>query len=247
MKDLFSPYLIILVLIVGLIVRLYDLDGESLWTDEGHTIFVSSLDIPQVIEENINDNHPPLYSILLHYWIKLFSPTLFNLRLLSLIFGVLSIFLLYKVGVDLLNRAVGLISSIILSLSVFHVYFSQEVRSYSFVVALILLSFFLFIRLVKQPKPILVVLSIFANVLLVYTHFLGWFIVLSQTVFYIFRFPFDKKRFRDALLINIIILILYIPWLKVMISRLSSIEEEFWVMLPSWLTLPQTFLIYAGT
>jgi uncharacterized membrane protein len=247
MKDLSSPYLIVLILFVGLIVRLYDLNGESLWTDEGHTIFVSSLDLPQLIEENINDNHPPLYSILLHFWMKLFQPTLFNLRLLSLIFGVLSIFLVYKVGEVLLNRTVGLISAGILSLSVFHIYYSQEVRSYSFVVALILLSFFLFIRLTKKPKPIDILFFIGVNVLMVYTHFLGWFIILSQSIFYIFRFPINKKRLKDALIINFVTLVLYIPWLKVMISRLSSIEEEFWVMLPSWLTLPQTFLIYAGT
>jgi uncharacterized membrane protein len=248
MKKYFSsPILVAFIILMGLIVRLYDLDGESIWTDEGHAIYVSSLDIGELIEENSRDNHPPLYSLILHYWMKLGPNTAYYLRLLSVIFGVLAIFLIYKVGEDLLDKNTGLISAFFLSLSVFHIHFSQEVRSYALVVVLILLSFFLFIRLIKNPKPNYLILYIVVSSLLVYTHFLGWFVFLTQNIFYILQFPVKKNRFKHVFIVDVIVLILYLPWLKVMISRIFSMQEEFWVLLPTWISIPQTFLIYAGT
>jgi 4-amino-4-deoxy-L-arabinose transferase-like glycosyltransferase len=247
MKYLSSPILLTLLIILGLIVRLYDLDGESIWTDEGHTIYGAALNPEELIKENSRDNHPPLYSLILHYWMDIVPHTPFYLRLLSVIFGVLSIFLIYEVGRELIDKNVGLISAFLLSLSVFHIYFSQEVRSYAFVVVLILLSFLIFIKLIKNPTSYRIILFIIINVLLLYTHFLGWFILLAQNVYYLIRFPLNVNQFKYAIIINVIILLLYLPWLNVMVSRLSSIQEEFWVLLPSWLAIPQTFLIYSGT
>jgi len=243
-----SPSLTLFIIIVaGLILRLVDLDGESLWVDEGHAIHLASLEPDQLIKESSKDNHPPLYSIILHYWKKVTPNTTYYLRLLSVIFGVLSIFLIYKIGKELFNTNTGLISALLLALSVFHIQYSQEIRSYMLVVVLILFSYYLLIRLCKTPKIVYLILFIIVNTLMLYTHFLGWFILFAQNIYYFLRFPFDKNRIKSLIITNLIIVILAMPWLNILISRFNDLQTEFWVSQPTLLSIPQTILIYAGT
>jgi len=247
MKSISPSITLLIIIFAGLILRIYDLDGESLWVDEGHAIQVASFDIDQLIGESARDNHPPLYSLMLHYWMKLFPHTAYYLRLLSVILGALSIFLIYKIGEDLFDKKAGLMSSMFLSFSVFHIQYSQEIRSYMMVVVLILLSFYLLVKLIRTPKIIFFIFLIVVNTLMLYTHFLGWFILFAQNIYYILRFPFNKIRIKHFVIIDSIITILYIPWINIMFARLSDLQVNFWVEKPTLITIPQTLLVYSGT
>jgi mannosyltransferase len=178
---------------------------------------------------------------------KLTPHTAYYLRLLSVVFGILSIFLIYKIGKELFDTDTGLISALILALSVFHIQYSQEIRSYMMVVVLILLSYYLLIRLCRRPKLIYFALYIFINTLLIYTHFLGWFILFAQNLYYLLRFKFDINRIKPLIILNVIILTLAMPWLNILISRFFYLQTEFWVSEPTLLSIPQTILIYSGT
>ena len=247
MKYISPPIILFFIIVTGLVVRLIDLDGESIWVDEGHAIYVASFNLDRVIEESSRDTHPPLYSIILHYWMKLGPQTAYHLRLLSVIFGVLSIFLIYKVGKELFDQYSGMVGSLILALSVFHLHFSQEIRSYMLVVVLILLSYYLLLILIKKQKFFYYIFYIIIITLLVYTHFLGWFILLAQNIYYLLRFPLNVVRIKRLAMIDAIILILFLPWVNIMISMLFDLQVEFWILEPTILSIPQTFLIYAGT
>lgn len=247
MKYISPSITLFIIILTGLVVRLYDLDGESIWVDEGHSIYVASFDLDQLIEEISKDNHPPLYSIILHYWMKLGPQTAYHLRLLSVIFGVLSIFLIYKVGKEIFDQYSGMVSSLILALSVFHIYFSQEIRSYMLVVVLILLSYYLLLILIKKQKIFYYIFYIITIILLVYTHFLGWFILLAQNIYYLLRFPLNVIRFKRLAMIDAVILILFLPWVNILISRIFDLQIEFWVPEPTVLSILKALLIYAGT
>jgi uncharacterized membrane protein len=93
----------------------------------------SNLNLFQIVENSAQSVHPPLYYVILHYWINLFGDTEFSTRFLSVIFGLFSIFMIYKVGTLLFNKNVGMLSSLLLALSVFHIQYSQEVRMYLFI------------------------------------------------------------------------------------------------------------------
>ena len=247
MKFISPSLQLSILLLLGLCLRLYDLDGESIWVDEGHAIYVASSDLNQLIEESSRDNNPPLYSIILHYWMILTPHTIFFLRFLSVIFGVLSIFLIYEIGKAIFDQKVGIISALFLTLSVFHIHFSQEIRSYMLAVVLILLTFYYLQMLINKPKIIYFLVYIIFCVLLLYTHFLGWFILFAQNIYYLLRLPFEGKRFKHIIITDVFILLLYLPWFNITISRVSDLQVKFWVQQPTLLTIPQTLLIYAGT
>ena len=123
---------------------------ESLWLDEVVSIEIARLSLFRLVEQTLaTDTHTPLYYSILHYWMALFGDSEITARALSVLFGFLALVMIYKVGGLLFNKRVGLLSSLFLSLSVFHIYHSQEVRMYSLMSFLTLLSFYFFIKLFK--------------------------------------------------------------------------------------------------
>jgi mannosyltransferase len=77
------------------------------------------------------DQHPPLYYLLLHYWITLNGYTPYNVRLLSALFGAGTIPIIYLIGKRISGVMTGLVAAVILAFSPFNIYFAQETRMYT--------------------------------------------------------------------------------------------------------------------
>ena len=100
---------LIIILFIGIILRMYGLSTESIWLDEGYSIVTAKLDLLQVAL--VQDDVPPLYYLLLHWWIKLFGDSEFSVRFPSVVFGLLSIFMAYKTAQHLFNKNTGILCS----------------------------------------------------------------------------------------------------------------------------------------
>ncbi len=94
MKWRMALPLLVLWLAFGL--RLYHLDFQSIWWDEGHSLFVASHPIPQIPVLPAMDVHPPAYFAWLHLWISLTGSSEFTLRYLSVCFSLLTVALLWR-------------------------------------------------------------------------------------------------------------------------------------------------------
>ena len=105
------------------------------------------------------------------------------MRLLSALFGILAIPMIYVVGRQLFNREAGLAAAIILAFSNFNIAYSQETRMYSLMVLLALISMYFFIRLLQGSNYALSVGYLLSTTLLVYTHIYGLFVVIAQNLF----------------------------------------------------------------
>ena len=188
--------LILAILFVGLFFRIYGLGNESIWLDEGFSIRLSNLNLFHIVEETSRDVHPPLYYIILHYWINLFGDSEFSTRFLSVIFGFFAIFMIYKIGSLIFCKDVGVLSSLLLGLSVFHIQYSQEVRSYSLMSLLTLLSFYFFIRLLDKRSLTVLTGYVISSLLLLYTHFFGFFIIIAQNIYFLTLFLLSKNDYK---------------------------------------------------
>ena len=83
--------MIYLVLFFGLIFRLISLN-QSLWLDEATTALVARMPIADFFTKFMPaDFHPPLYYIVVHFWVRLFGASEISLRIPSIIFGILTI------------------------------------------------------------------------------------------------------------------------------------------------------------
>lgn len=120
--------LLLLILALASFLRIYDLGAESIWLDEAHSATVSSQDFASVIAGAASGQHPPLYFVTPHSWINLFGSSEVSLRAMSAMFGILSVLIIYWVRCVLFKRRVSLISSLLSSISLFHIRYSQKIR-----------------------------------------------------------------------------------------------------------------------
>lgn len=131
---------LILLLLLGFGLRLYQLDGASLWYDE-----LLELDIAQGALTDIGPQlwrHAamPLDYYLLHGWVMLGRQEGW-VRLPAVCWGVLSIALVYSLGRRLFNQRVGLLAGLLLSFAPFAVRYSREVRPYALLLCFTLIAF----------------------------------------------------------------------------------------------------------
>jgi uncharacterized membrane protein len=246
--------ILIAILVLGFFLRIYGLDSESLWLDEGHSIDLARLEPSQMLETLSKDVHAPLYFLILHYWINLFGEAEFTLRFLSVIFGFFAIFMMYKVGSLIYDKRTGILSSLTLALSPFHIYFSQEARPYALVALLTLLSMYFFIKILEKRTIWNSIGYIVASILLMYTHVFGLFIIISQNIFIASSYLFSKKPLKPGLkewiLYQAILIVLFIPWIGILAAQALNIQNPdyvtFWIRVPTPLSVFMSFVEYSG-
>src|SRR3990167_3237912 len=99
--SIIKNYSILLaIFLLGLVLRIHNLGGESIWFDEAVSVAASKLGFLEQIRWSLasSDNNPPLYYAFLSVWVLLFGDSEFAVRLPSAIFGSFSILLIYIVG-----------------------------------------------------------------------------------------------------------------------------------------------------
>jgi mannosyltransferase len=250
------PSLLTGILFVGAVLRIYDLGTESLWIDEAISMLWAKLSLSQIIERAALDIHPPLYFVLLHYWIHLFGASEFAARLLSAIIGIISLFMIYKVGSLVFDHEAGLLSAFIMALSGFHIWYSQDARPYSLLVLTSLLSMYFFIQLHRRRTHRDSIGYIVWSSLLIYTHYFGFFILLAQNIFSCTLSFLKKERIALAggkwLLLQGLLIVSYLPWSGALMNRLLGITRKAtdgvsWIPLPSFQIVKDSLKTYAGS
>ena len=130
--------------------RAYHLDFQSFWSDEGISIIRSNQLLGQMWQ-SMPVEHVPGYFLLLHGWMKLSGQADYGLRFLSLLPSVWAVALVYRLGIDLGSRRAGLIAAALIDTSAFQVWYAQEARMYSWLLAIGLLSTWFFWLLLTAP------------------------------------------------------------------------------------------------
>jgi Predicted membrane protein len=249
-KSIPSELVLSVILLLGLFLRIYHLGKESIWIDETYSIQLADLSFLKIAAETSQDVHTPLYYIILHYWVILFGNSEFSIRFPSVVFGLLAIFMIYKVGSLLFDKEVGILSSLVLALSVFHIHYSQDARMYSLMTLLTLLSFYFFIELLRKRNLLVLIGYILSSALLIYTHYFGIFIIIAQNIYVLTRFLLsedaDKRDFKKWISLQVVLVLLLTPWIVVLVKQILRVRGGYWIPEPSVETLAKSFRLYSG-
>lgn len=119
------------ILLAGFALRVWHMDSKSLWIDEAFSVWVGRQPVESTLDWLVRiDQHPPLYYLLLHMWMRIGDDP-FSVRLFSALVSTLNVPLLYRLARRLAGWRVGLLAAALLALSPFHVQFAQETRMYA--------------------------------------------------------------------------------------------------------------------
>lgn len=151
-------WLFVITMVAGLL-RLYKLGEWSLWIDEAHTFRDVAVSWDQFTESNVR-NYPLSYLLLRFlYWIGM--PTNEGwLRLPFTFFGIASVPALALFGRRLVGPRQALVAALILAVSPWHIYWSQNARSYAMVLFFGLLAAGTFFRGMQRRSPITLLVSL---------------------------------------------------------------------------------------
>lgn len=195
-----KTYLLLsLILLYTFVSRFWGLDYQSLWFDELHTMIECDpkLKISELLTYlRVWDSHPPLLYFLTRLMFNIFGYTSFAARLLPVIAGTVSVWVIFLLGKEILNKNLGLIAAALTSVNYYHLKYSQEVRDYMLTFLFTALSFLFLIRLIKTLSVKNSILYAVFTLLLLFSHYYSLFVLVSQIVLIIVFFFLEDKSNR---------------------------------------------------
>jgi len=158
MKSLVYKNGIFFILVIAVILRLVAIN-QSLWLDEAiGALIVRDFSYSGIVSEFMQfDNHPPLYYLVLKFWVNIFGLSEVSFRSLSIIFGLGTILFTYKIAKKLnpfRDNFFPLFTALLITTSQFHIYYSHEARMYSMAAFWATLAIYSFLFLLKEGKNI---------------------------------------------------------------------------------------------
>src|SRR5215207_3887892 len=121
-----------ILLLLAFLIASWHLQRESLWDDEGWSLWAVQADSPvETLSRVQSDVHPPLYFVLLDGWVALAGESVYAVRFLSLLAGMVGLAATYALGKRLFDPAAGLIALALLATSGFFIYYTRETRMYT--------------------------------------------------------------------------------------------------------------------
>lgn len=199
---------LVMILLLGIAIRLYNPTFRSLWGDEAHSFYLAQQITPRsIIPVTINlikESHLPVYFALLSAWMGIFGVSEYAMRSLSILIGIFGLIAFFFFSRKMFDEKTALISMFLLAFSPLAVMHSQEIRMYGFLFLLSTLSSLCFWELVSGKRSALNSAGYFISaLLLVMTHIYGALIIAAQFVYLLFDYWRDRKT---AVFIHLLIL-----------------------------------------
>lgn len=231
-------WLLLALILAGFALRVFRLDAQSLWYDEGVTVMVAQLPPAAAVAWTAADIQPPLYYLDVALWGRLAGWSEWSVRFLSAWWGTLVLPLLALVASRLARRPAAAVTVVLLAaVHPLLVYYSQEARMYAMLTALAVLAGYLTIRHADAPAARrTLVFYVLTAVAAVYTHYFAFFLLLALGVAFLLDAVWTRGeghaaswfgRVRGFLAANAVVLLCYLPWLWVMLRRLA-VDNSYW-------------------
>jgi 4-amino-4-deoxy-L-arabinose transferase-like glycosyltransferase len=223
--------------LAALALRLYALDRQSMWADEGSSLALASRPLLQIAQDTARDVHPPLYYWLLHNWMLLFGQTPAALRGFSALCGALAAALTAALAWRWFGGGAALVAGIAAAFSPFAIHYSQEARMYALLLLLATLTWMALTRALTPSeaghrpdatahRPV-VTLLLYCGVALaaLYTHYYA--VTLVAATFLAGAVALAARKAARAIFLRWLAAhaalgMLYVPWVWYSRERLSG-------------------------
>jgi 4-amino-4-deoxy-L-arabinose transferase-like glycosyltransferase len=160
---------------------------SDLWLDEALSVNIAKLHVSQIPGALRHDGAPPLYYLLLHFWMRLFGQGDFAVRALSGLASVLALPCVWFAGRRLAGQRGAFAAVMVMGTSPFAIGYANSSRMYSLMVLWSLLGLLAFVRALEDPAPRrLAAVAVMAAVI-IYTHYWGMYLLLAAGGWLLFR------------------------------------------------------------
>ncbi|MBN1220934.1 MAG: glycosyltransferase family 39 protein [Anaerolineae bacterium] len=194
--------------------RAYRLDFQSYWIDEGWTVYFANLSLAELWHLlQVAEIMPPFYHPSTIYWVKLVGDSEFAMRFYSLVFGVMAVPFTYRLGKALGDDRLGLLVALLMVVSPYQIWHSQEARMYSILTAASAMSMWGFVKWYQRGGWRNWFIYMVGMVWAIMTHYHGVVLIGIQGLFLLLTW---RRHWRGYLRWGaslMVMLLIFLPWL----------------------------------
>lgn len=222
----------ILLIVLGTIFLFASSFHTNIWFDEAYSVGMANHTIVDIWKIGGNDVHPVLY-----YWMLRIVSLLTNDSILVYrLFSVLPVALLGILGITHIKKDFGEKTGILFSfftyfLPIMTVY-ANQIRMYSWaiyiVTILVIYAYRIYIGQNNKKNWIIFGLSSLASI---YIHYYGLMAAGLINLFLLVYFIKNKKwkELKVQVIIGIVQVVLYIPWILALLGQMENVSHGFWI------------------
>ena len=221
-----------------LVLTLTRLTTSSIWFDEAFSAYITKYNLAEITHYTALDVHPPLYYWLLKGWTSLFGTSAVAFRSMSVVFGVITLILLFFLVKKLFNRKTAALSVFLVAISPLFVRFGIEARMYTVVTTIVLAATLMLWRSLKTHKLRDYIIYGILVCLGMLTHYFTAVIWLSHWVYRLIYLRTNDLKGRklaqayfskEWIVAHIVAVGLYLPWIPTVISQFRTVSSGFWI------------------
>lgn len=236
-------------LAAGAVARFWEISKASIWHDEGYSLMLAPLGPIEIVMRTARDVHPPLYYLLLHYWLQLFGSSELAARSLSVACSLATIVVVFVLIRRLIGTTTARVAVVLAALAPFLVRYAQEARMYALVALLLTLATYLLVKAQQDSWRPGWYLYGLVMALAFYTHYYSLFILVVHWLYVAVSTPAWSRRHRVInqglwqphwWSANATWLLLFAPWVPAAYGQFTRVQSAFWIPAVNQLTLPQT-------
>jgi 4-amino-4-deoxy-L-arabinose transferase-like glycosyltransferase len=231
--------------VVGTILRLFHLGTKSLWMDEAASIGLARMSWHKYAWVWwMQEGNMTAYYLMLRPWLH-FGQSEAWIRLLSVLFGIAAIPAIFFLARRLTDNPTALFAAALLAVSPAHVYYSQEARSYSLTLFLVLLSSFFFARAVQQGRGKDWALWALFSILAVYAHYFAVLVLVCQALS-LLLLHLGRAQWLRFLLWTATIAVLCLPGISFVLQRGNKLNLP-WIPPPTPKAILHLWMFLGGS
>ena len=224
-------FIIFIFILIGIFFRFYQINYEDLWIDEIFSFWIADPNISYfetIKRHNSIEQIPIFFNLILKFFYSIFGYDVKIGRYLVAILSSLSLIFCFILSQEFKNKDFKIIFILLISLNIFLIKYSHELRPYSLIVLLFILSLLYFFRCLNNPKYFFNFLffTLFVT-LLIFSHPFNFIFLFSIILFILFNFLLKKIIFRKLNWSVLIIIIFCIIYYTIYFKNLNELTS--WV------------------
>ena len=235
---------IVAAVLIGVVLRF--ISRGPLWLDEAQSLAIAQRPLSHIADALRHDGAPPLYYLLLHWWVQIFGTSTFAVRALSAIPAVLALPVALRLGRRVGGDAVGIAALVLLAVSPFAVRYAVEARMYSMLLLLGLLGAHAVLSVHRHRSWAATAGVAVVSAAMLYTHYYAVFaltVVGAAELWLVWR---RRDRAAARVVLGIVVgAIAFLPWLPVFLYQ-SRHTGAPWASPPDANAILGTFNAWMG-
>ena len=220
--------------LVAFLLRVSYLDAQSLWRDEMDVLRFAHQPAAELLRNLAQVKYNgPLYYILMRGWLALAGDSEFALRFLAACAGVLAVPLTGWIGRVLVGRRAAWLAALLVAVSPYMVWYSQEAKMYALVGALTLLAMACQLGALRTGRAGWWAGFVVAASLSFYVHLLAALLIPVYAALFLLAWPRYRSRWRGWLASLAALTLPYVPlaiWQLPLVIDTYSTGHPFYSM-----------------